>query len=116
MARRLRWLEDYAARGSSLTSAARGLPPAADSGLARGLPPAVLRSGITLWEISFGYPPDGDTVLGRVGVHLPALLPGQPAMALNASGPAFAFDEAAMRLRVAPALLALRQQLCPTQP
>ncbi|OHX12778.1 AsnC family transcriptional regulator [Chromobacterium sphagni] len=48
-----------------------------------------------------------------VGTHLPALLPGQPAMALNASGPAFAFDAAAMRAQVAPALLALRQRIVP---
>ncbi|WP_233201136.1 IclR family transcriptional regulator [Chromobacterium alticapitis] len=59
---------------------------------------------------SFGeYEPD----VMAVGVHLPALLPGQPAMALNASGPAFAFNEAAMRQQVAPALLALRQRLAP---
>ncbi|MEJ8676683.1 IclR family transcriptional regulator [Chromobacterium amazonense] len=64
------------------------------------------------YSASFGeYEPD----VMAVGVHLPALLPGQPAMALNASGPAFAFDEAAMRQRVAPALLALRQRLSPVQ-
>ncbi|UTH76666.1 IclR family transcriptional regulator [Chromobacterium sp. IIBBL 290-4] len=59
---------------------------------------------------SFGeYEPD----VMAVGVHLPSLLPGQPAMALNASGPAFAFDAAAMRDAIAPALLSLRQQIVP---
>jgi ATP-binding cassette, subfamily B, bacterial len=72
-ARRLRWLEDYAAADRFAGSAAsRGLPPAASRGGSRGLPPAVLRSGITLREVSFGYPPDGGTVLDRVDVHLPA--------------------------------------------
>jgi ATP-binding cassette subfamily B protein len=36
------------------------------------LPPAVLRRGITLREVSFGYPPDGALVLDGVDVHLPA--------------------------------------------
>ncbi len=40
--------------------------------MARGLPPDVLRRGITLREVSFGYPPDGGTVLDGVDVHLPA--------------------------------------------
>jgi ATP-binding cassette subfamily B protein len=113
-ARRLLWLENYAAasRGlvpggaaeggglpavagslpavaGSLPVAAGGLPTAA-GGLALGgaaggpglpsagaaggpgLPPAVLRRGITLREVSFGYPPDGGLVLDGVDVHLPA--------------------------------------------
>jgi len=61
-ARRLLWLEDYAAADPA--------GPAAPG--ARGLPPAVLRQGITLREVSFGYPPDGATVLDRVDLHLPA--------------------------------------------
>jgi ATP-binding cassette subfamily B protein len=87
-ARRLLWLEDYAAadragpgvppvaaRGSS--AGAPGLPPAAargtsPAGAAGGLPPAVLRRGITLREVSFGYPPDGGLVLDGVDMHLPA--------------------------------------------
>ena len=74
-ARRLLWLEDYAAADRSLppTGAAgdRSLPPTEAAG-ARGLPPDVLRRGITLREVSFGYPPDGGTVLDGVDVHLPA--------------------------------------------
>ncbi len=71
-ARRLLWLEDYAAADRSARPAvARGgrLPSAARGGR---LPPTVLRGGITLREVSFGYPPDGATVLDRVDVHLPA--------------------------------------------
>jgi ATP-binding cassette subfamily B protein len=70
-ARRLLWLEDYAAvsRGLPAAAVSRGLPAAAGS---RGLPPAVLRRGITLREVSFGYPPDGDLVLDGVDLHLPA--------------------------------------------
>jgi len=83
-ARRLLWLEDYAGaerawagavvaadRGvfaSRGVVASRGVPPA----VSRGLPPAVLKDGITLREVSFGYPPDGGTVLDGVDVHLPA--------------------------------------------
>ena len=67
-ARRLLWLEDYAAADRAGPAAARGLPPAA----ARGLPPAVLRRGITFREVSFGYPPDGGLVLDGVDMHLPA--------------------------------------------
>jgi len=59
-ARRLLWLEDYAAADRAGPAAARGLPP------------AVLRRGITLREVSFGYPPDGGLVLDGVDVHLPA--------------------------------------------
>jgi ATP-binding cassette, subfamily B, bacterial len=58
-ARRLRWLEDYAA--AAVSGESRSLPP-----------PAMLSSGITLREVSFCYPPDGETVLDRVDVHLPA--------------------------------------------
>jgi ATP-binding cassette, subfamily B, bacterial len=61
-ARRLLWLEDYAAADRS-----SGGSPAAQR-----QPPAVLRQGITLREVSFGYPPDGATVLDRVDLHLPA--------------------------------------------
>ena len=75
-ARRLLWLEDYAgaSRGSP-AAVSRGLPAVVSRGLpavARGLPPAVLRRGITLREVSFGYPPDGDLVLDGVDLHLPA--------------------------------------------
>ena len=98
-ARRLLWLENYAAasrglvpggaaEGGGLLAAAGGLPAAAGgwrwAGLpgawlaaggaagGPGLPPAVLRRGITLREVSFGYPPDGGLVLDGVDVHLPA--------------------------------------------
>jgi ATP-binding cassette subfamily B protein len=85
-ARRLLWLEDYAAASRGLApgvaaggrglppavaAGGRGLPPAVAAG-GRGLPPAVLRRGITLREVSFGYPPDGGLVLDGVDVHLPA--------------------------------------------
>ena len=63
-ARRLLWLEDYAAADR----AAGGAGGAAG----RRLPPDVLRRGITLREVSFGYPPDGGLVLDRVDLHLPA--------------------------------------------
>jgi ATP-binding cassette subfamily B protein len=65
-ARRLLWLEDYA--GAERAGPVRVGPASAS----RGLPPAVLRHGITLREVSFGYPPDGGTVLDGVDVHLPA--------------------------------------------
>jgi ATP-binding cassette subfamily B protein len=80
-ARRLLWLEDYAAADRGLPCASRsspgasgGLPCASRSspGASRGLPPGVLRRGITLREVSFGYPPDGELVLDGVDVHLPA--------------------------------------------
>ena len=70
-ARRLLWLEDYAAADRAGPAAARGSPPAGAAG-GPGLPPAVLRRGITLREVSFGYPPDGGLVLDGVDVHLPA--------------------------------------------
>ncbi len=58
-ARRLLWLEDYAAAdrrgGAGGTSA-----------------PATLSHGITLRQVSFGYPPDGATVLDGIDLHLPA--------------------------------------------
>jgi ATP-binding cassette, subfamily B, bacterial len=59
-ARRLLWLEDYAAADRAAVSA--GQAPA----------PATLRSGLTLRNVSFGYPPDGPPVLDRVDLHLPA--------------------------------------------
>jgi ATP-binding cassette, subfamily B, bacterial len=58
-ARRLLWLEDYAAADR----AARGQAAP---------PPARLRHGITLQNVSFGYPPDGAAVLDGIDLHLPA--------------------------------------------
>lgn len=64
------------------------------------------------YSASFGeYEPD----VMAVGVHLPSPAPGQPPMSLNASGPAFAFDAATMRERIAPALQALRERLIPSR-
>ncbi|MGD0554107.1 MAG: ABC transporter ATP-binding protein [Streptosporangiaceae bacterium] len=60
-ARRMLWLEDYAADDH-----ARRRRP----GLAK--PPAALSHGITLRNVSFGYPPDGEPVLDRIDLHLPA--------------------------------------------
>jgi ATP-binding cassette, subfamily B, bacterial len=60
-ARRLLWLEDYADADRAEQSAA-GLAPA----------PTALGGGITLRNVSFGYPPDGPAVLDRVDLHLPA--------------------------------------------
>jgi ATP-binding cassette, subfamily B, bacterial len=59
-ARRLLWLEDYA---TADRAAARARPAAA---------PAVLRRGIGLRQVSFGYPPDGAAVLDRIDLDLPA--------------------------------------------
>ena len=58
-ARRLLWLEDYAAADR-----------AARQG--KAAPPVTLTSGITLRGVSFGYPPDGATVLDGIDLHLPA--------------------------------------------
>jgi ATP-binding cassette subfamily B protein len=58
-ARRLLWLEDYAAADR----AARQVTAA---------PPDRLTSGITLREVSFRYPPDGAAVLDGIDLHLPA--------------------------------------------
>ena len=58
-ARRLLWLEDYAAADRPTT-------------LSRVTAPATLSRGITLRQVSFGYPPDGATVLDQVDLHLPA--------------------------------------------
>ncbi len=60
-ARRLLWLEQYATeeRASSRQRETAG-------------PPAALGSGITLRNVSFGYPPDGEAVLSDVDLHLPA--------------------------------------------
>ena len=60
-ARRMLWLEDYAAADRAAAIAA-GQAPA----------PEVLTSGLTLREVSFGYPPDGPLVLNHVDLHLPA--------------------------------------------
>jgi ATP-binding cassette, subfamily B, bacterial len=59
-ARRLLWLEDYAAADRA---AARARQAAA---------PATLRRGISLRQVSFGYPPDGAAVLDRIDLELPA--------------------------------------------
>ncbi len=71
-ARRLLWLEDYAGAERAGAVAVASASPVAAAVASRGLPPAVLRRGITLREVSFGYPPDGGTVLDGVDVHLPA--------------------------------------------
>jgi ATP-binding cassette subfamily B protein len=60
-ARRLLWLEDFAAADRASRHRA---------GLAA--PPATLSHGITLREVSFGYPPDGAPVLDGIDLHLPA--------------------------------------------
>jgi ATP-binding cassette, subfamily B, bacterial len=62
-ARRLFWLEDYAAadRRAQTTRASAGQSV-----------PDRLRHGITMREVSFGYPPDGATVLDRIDLHMPA--------------------------------------------
>jgi ATP-binding cassette, subfamily B, bacterial len=62
-ARRLFWLEDYAAADRHQRAARGSAGPAV---------PDALRHGITLREVSFGYPPDGATVLDGVDLHLPA--------------------------------------------
>ncbi len=62
-ARRLFWLEDYAAADRRQQAARKSAGQAV---------PDRLRHGITLREVSFGYPPDGPTVLDRVDLHLPA--------------------------------------------
>jgi len=59
---------------------------------------------------SFG---DYEADVMAVGVALPALSPGQPAMSLNASGPTFAFDPDLMQNSIAPALQALRDRILP---
>jgi ATP-binding cassette subfamily B protein len=58
-ARRLLWLEDYAAADRAGRAG-------------QAAPPATLTSGITLRDVSFGYPPDGATVLDGIDLHLPA--------------------------------------------
>ena len=58
-ARRLLWLEDYVAADR-----------AARQG--KAAPPAKLTEGITLRGVTFGYPPDGATVLAGIDLHLPA--------------------------------------------
>jgi ATP-binding cassette, subfamily B, bacterial len=60
-AERLLWLEDYAAADRGRAGQGR-----------RAAPPAALTTGITLRDVSFGYPPDGEPVLDHVNVHLPA--------------------------------------------
>jgi ATP-binding cassette subfamily B protein len=59
IARRLMWLEDYAATDRVTRAGDAAVPTA-------------LLEGITLRDVSFGYPPDGDTILDRVNLHLPA--------------------------------------------
>jgi ATP-binding cassette, subfamily B, bacterial len=62
-ARRLFWLEDYAAADRRQQAARESAGQAV---------PDKLRRGITLRAVSFGYPPDGATVLDRIDLHLPA--------------------------------------------
>jgi ATP-binding cassette subfamily B protein len=72
-ARRLRWLEDYAAADGYRGQEARAVQnPAAGSPASRPAPPATLSRGITLRGVSFGYPPDGSTVLDGIDLQLPA--------------------------------------------
>jgi DNA-binding IclR family transcriptional regulator len=59
---------------------------------------------------SFG---DYEADVMAVGVALPSLSPGQPAMSLNASGPAFAFSAEQMQQGIAPALQILRDRILP---
>jgi ATP-binding cassette subfamily B protein len=59
IARRLMWLEDYAAADRVTRAGDAAIPPA-------------LLEGITLRDVSFGYPPDGNTILDGVNLHLPA--------------------------------------------
>ena len=59
IARRLMWLEDYAATDRVTRAGDAAVPTA-------------LLEGITLRDVSFGYPPDGDTILDGVNLHLPA--------------------------------------------
>jgi ATP-binding cassette, subfamily B, bacterial len=61
MARRLVWLEEYAAADT-----------ARHGETARSAPPVSLRQGITLQDVSFHYPPDGAPVLSEVDLELPA--------------------------------------------
>jgi ATP-binding cassette subfamily B protein len=72
-ARRLRWLEDYAAAdGYQPQASAPGSPAPSQSPASLPSPPASLSRGITLRGVSFGYPPDGGTVLDGIDLHLPA--------------------------------------------
>jgi len=76
-ARRLLWLEDYAAAdrarpGPPETTRGPEAPAGPAVGLAGPAAPAALSRGITLRQVSFGYPPDGPTVLDRVDLELPA--------------------------------------------
>jgi ATP-binding cassette subfamily B protein len=72
-ARRLRWLEDYAAAdGHRLRADRAGQTAAPGSPGSLPSPPAALSHGITLRGVSFGYPQDGSTVLDGIDLHLPA--------------------------------------------
>ena len=71
-ARRLLWLEDYAAADRAAGRRAR---PAERPRRAGARSATLQPSGITLREVSFGYPPDGATVLDRIDLHLPAARP-----------------------------------------
>ncbi len=102
-ARRLLWLEDYAAAdgramlrpgpdgrtvlrpdpdgqtvlrpdpdGQAGGDGGGGSHGSAAGGRGLRKPPAVLKRGIALREVSFGYPPDGGLVLDRVDADLPA--------------------------------------------
>jgi len=59
-AERLLWLEDYAAADQARRRDATTPPPAR------------LTDGITLRGVTFGYPPDGASVLDGIDLHLPA--------------------------------------------
>jgi ATP-binding cassette subfamily B protein len=94
-ARRLLWLEDYAAadrdqvtsRPQGAGGSHRSVAPTGASrvpartgasrvpapvGPSRVPAPATLSRGITLRQVSFGYPPDGPAVLDQIDLHLPA--------------------------------------------
>jgi ATP-binding cassette subfamily B protein len=76
-ARRLLWLEDYAAadrdqQAGQESTAGRAVAGARVAANRPAAVPDTLSRGITLREVSFGYPPDGATVLDRIDLHLPA--------------------------------------------
>jgi ATP-binding cassette subfamily B protein len=58
--------------GAASADGSAGADGSAAGGRGLRKPPAVLKRGIALREVSFGYPPDGGLVLDRVDVDLPA--------------------------------------------
>jgi ATP-binding cassette subfamily B protein len=60
-AQRLLWLEDHAAADRARARERQ-----------RSFPPATLTRGITLRDVGFAYPPDGDRVLEGLDLELPA--------------------------------------------